>query len=99
MHRVCIEQIVQGFATNGAMNKTSHLRAYPDNEALRKVAEIAVNFKGRSSEFHSMIVWTMRERLAHRWQDQAGDFQEILPGLNTVWYQRLLKCHDFSLEG
>jgi hypothetical protein len=83
MHRVCIEQIVQGFATNGAMNKTSHLRAYPDNEALRKVAEIAVNFKGRSSEFHSMIVWTMRE----------------LPGLNTVWYQRLLKCQDFPPQG
>jgi hypothetical protein len=44
-------------------------------------------------------VWTMRERLAHRWQDQAGDFQEILPGLNTVWYQRLLKCQDFPPQG
>jgi hypothetical protein len=77
----------------------SHLRAYPANEALGNAAEIAVNFKGRSSELHSTIVWTMREQLAHRWQNQAEAFQELSPGLNTVWYQRLLKCYDFSPQG
>jgi hypothetical protein len=69
--------MASGYASNKLFNGSRRMSpgtnldliifVYSANVAYSKVAEIAINFKGTSGEFHSMIARAMRESLAHRW--------------------------------